>query len=106
MINQLKIGPVVYTVRETALEAIPDEDEAPVGQINFYQREIRIDPSIDPALKSEVLWHEIMHAILHQTGHADDEDLVMALGYGIFQVIQENPTLLRLTLQAGETDGR
>lgn len=61
------------------------------GSIIYAQSTIRIDDQATLDYRAAVLWHEMLHAILTQSGHEHDEKLIDALAYGIVQILRDNP---------------
>lgn len=67
------------------------------GQIIYGKAFIEIEKDVDPQLVAPILVHEAVHGILHNAGHDDeDEEQVIALGYGIVSLIRDNPELVKL----------
>jgi hypothetical protein len=70
------------------------------------RREIWISPNLSPAVRTETLVHEIMHALWHAIGlgpRVAEEKCVTRLTLAILTLLSENPNLLR-TL--AETKGK
>lgn len=95
---RIKIGPLVYLVKRRANLTNADGQKL-MGRVQPSEAVIEIENAQKTEVSVTVLWHEILHAILIQTGHAEhDEDLIIALEHGIPQVIAENPELVEMTL--------
>lgn len=106
MISQVKVGPIVYSVRNE--DGIHDTDEngqriALNGDVDYSTAIIRLDQNQQAVVIASALWHEIVHAILAQAGHErHDENHVIALGYGITQVMRDNPDFVRYVISEEE----
>jgi hypothetical protein len=109
----IKIGPVTYTVLEVeSLGENPAETQEIAGQtivtkpaeiilgdVSYDQETIRIVESNGPQHRAIHLMHEIIHAVLYQAGKISeqaDESLVVALSYGLTDLIRDNPELVAL----------
>lgn len=91
----IKIGGTVYPVIDK--EDLHDNHKELYGWIKFNTMEILIDTDLGPQARYTVLWHEIVHGVLQHAGIEDhNEQMVCALGYGIVQVLRDNPELLAL----------
>ena len=101
MIQNLKIGPIDYKVTEKDdLHFVNDDGKkcALHGDICWGEAEIRIATDQDNQVKVATLWHEAVHGILNNAGIDNHpENIVMALGYGLVQLIRDNPELIALT---------
>lgn len=92
---QIKIGGTTYPVIDR--DDLHDNHKPLYGWIKFNTMEILISTELGPQARYTVLWHEIVHGILNHAGLDEhDERMVMALGYGIVQVLRDNPELLAL----------
>ena len=64
------------------------------GWIRHATSEILIDADLDPQMVPVILWHEVVHAILRQTGyHEHDERMIEILGHGIAEALKRNKGL-------------
>lgn len=98
MIQEVKVGPIIYTVKE--VDAIREGANEYDGMIYYNEARIEVDQGLDHQFERVVLMHEIMHAVLKQAGQASgDEKLITALGYGLVDLIQQNPELIRYIMQ-------
>lgn len=89
----VQIGPVTYTVKEEARTAT----EGYYGQIIFSESMITLTPGMSDSLKLITLWHEILHALLHQAGLKDhDEHVIVPISFGIVDILENNPQLRNL----------
>ena len=88
----IKIGPIHYVVKE--VEGLRDGDEKLDGNIKYGEGVIYVEASLTGSPRRQVLWHEILHALVVHTGRRKhDDELIDALAYGIMQVLQDNPFL-------------
>ena len=105
MIDFLKVGPVVYTVKEVSdLHSIEDDGKKQLlnGRIRYADSEIQISTDQSTQRKLITLWHEAIHGIIDTAGYEyHDEQQICALGFGLVQLIRDNPSLTQLTV--GET---
>lgn len=96
--GRVKIGPVVYEIHYEKNPVGADEDGKAVWlnwRCRINEASIMLDSTLADDMKPVVLLHETMHAILEQAGVEDHpESLVKALGYGIVQMLRENPELV------------
>ena len=100
--SHITIGPVRYAIR--VVKDLHDHDKEGKwrwlhGDIRWSKAQIRIDEKQSDERKVVTLWHETLHGILEHDGHSGhDENLIIALGFGIVQVIRDNPALVAYTL--------
>jgi Zn-dependent peptidase ImmA (M78 family) len=69
-------------------EDIFDADNMHLGQIDYKHAKILLNKDAADEIKSETLFHEIMHGILVHIGRDDlsqDETFVTALGNAVWQ---------------------
>lgn len=106
MIDAIKIGPIRYTVKMVDdLHRIDGDGRKQWldGQITYSDTLINVAKDQSDDMKIAVMWHEALHGVLHQAGHGNhDEALIIALGYGIIQLIRDNPELVDLTLNGDQ----
>jgi hypothetical protein len=92
MPEQVRIGPIVYTVCEES--ELASASGTLYGDINYGKCRIRIDADLDPQIKRITLWHEVLHGILNTAAISDhDEQIIDALAHGIVQALHDNPEL-------------
>lgn len=62
------------------------------GEVCYEQLSIRLEPSLEPEIKTVVYLHEAAHAMLHEaeTPLASREDIVEPLAYLLFQFFTDN----------------
>jgi hypothetical protein len=88
-------------IREDLRDGPTDLD----GWIQWGQLRILIDKDLADDKKQVILWHEILHGILEQAGHAQNEDALDALAYGIVQVVDDNPEIIRAFREEAKCQG-
>lgn len=101
-IRRLDIGGFPYCV-ELVDDDIEDENEEGgtlAGDVAYSELRIRLDRRLPEPLRKSVLLHEALHAVLYQAGHTgDNEKIVMALGYGMTQLLRQNPAFAAYLLE-------
>ena len=103
-LKTLKIGPMRYDVTEK--QDLHTVDEQGVkrflhGHIVYDALEIRVNADQAAERKIVTLWHEAIHGLCANAGIDDeDEQVVIALGFGLVQLVRDNPELVRLTVEA------
>lgn len=76
----LSIGGITYQIK---LVDTPKTEDGQLlfGRIKAAQPLIEIDAELDVAMQWQVLWHELVHAILNNLGHRNhDEQFTDAVG--------------------------
>lgn len=90
--QQVKVGPMVYTVTEDTSRAT----DGVYGAILYADSCISLQPGLTQAFQEVILWHEMIHAILSQSGLRDQEEQVIhAIAYGVVEVLKDNPELVK-----------
>ena len=90
--SQIKIGPVLYEVKEVDRLA----NDGVWGQIVYADSVIEMNPAIKAQHRTITLWHEIFHGMLLQGGIREhDERILDVLAHGITAVLQDNPELTK-----------
>lgn len=95
MNNQVKIGPITYSVEE-AEDLRTGKGKTLWGQVDHVEAKILVAAKNAAVQKRQTVWHEIVHLILFQAGRRKDsrkERLVDSLAYGLMQVVEDNPWL-------------
>lgn len=71
------------------------------GRISFDQLKIQVNEDLPGPIQSVTLWHEILHGLIRHSSMKvkNEEALVEMLGYGIAQVVRDNPDLIDFTRQ-------
>ena len=95
MIGKLVVGTITYEIWRT--DCI-DGDDSLMANIDHVGAKICVVSDATPAAANVAVWHEAVHAILHQAGFQggsiDQEAVVQALGYGIPRLLSENPEMM------------
>lgn len=100
--KHVKIGAVSYTVKQVE-DLKRDFDDGHgmrwlYGYVSNQHVFIEVEKRQSRVSQRVALLHEIMHAILHKSGHYDvdetvEERLVQCLSFGVFELIKDNPDL-------------
>ena len=75
------------------VDKVDDEDSS--GEQRRDQQLIKVKAGQHPETLRETLLHELIHAIEEQLGLDMKERQVHSLAIGLFQVLRENPALVR-----------
>lgn len=98
----IRIGPIVYDVSEKPRLIGADNQGGSVwlnGNIKYSESKVLIEAELGNDMKIAALWHEALHGVLYHAGQGEHpESIIIALGYGLVQLIRENPELIALTL--------
>jgi hypothetical protein len=90
----IRIGSVDYQIKRT-VGLVDGDDKKMAGRIRYDSAIIEIEQRLAPVIALQVLWHEVLHALLTQSGHYDqDEPLLDAIAYGLVGILRDNPWLL------------
>lgn len=88
----IRIGGVDYAVKQ--INDLRSGNTGLNGHILYNDCEIRLEQEMTPQIKHITIWHEVIHGILEHAGISDHEEkMVIALGYGVTQVLRDNPYL-------------
>ena len=88
----VRIGAIDFEVVE--VHELRVDDTRLNGHIQHDKALIEIDSDLDSQIKWVTLWHEVAHGILMVNGAENHtEESVVALGYGIPQVLRDNSDL-------------
>lgn len=90
---QVKIGHIEYDITDVP-NLVTDSGQSLFGNVSYSRETIQLDKNLTPARRLEVLLHEIVHAIINEYGHEQNETLVNAVGLGLANVIVDNKQLL------------
>lgn len=91
----VKIGAFNYSVEYVS--DLRDSSGKLDGRIRHGQTSIQIDADMNHQATAQTLLHEVIHAIATQIGVPNlKEEVVDALAYGVYQVIRENPQLVKM----------
>ena len=106
--EQVKLGGFVYTITldDTVLEEL-----GACGAVNHERLDMRLagESDLSPQQTRLSLLHESVHAVAQVYGAGTGEDLleawVEAISNGLFQVLNDNPDVVRFVLDAGSSEG-
>lgn len=88
---KIKIGCFEYCVDE--VECV-NKFEPRKGEIDFYDRVIRIDKGMSELDKIETLIHEAIHGLDEFMQIGLDEEHVKKIGHGLAMLLRDNPELV------------
>lgn len=90
--QQVTVGPMVYTVTEDTSRAT----DGVYGSILYADSRISLQPGLAQPFQEIILWHEMIHAVLSQSGLRDqDEQVIHAIAYGVVEILRDNPELVK-----------
>lgn len=93
--EKLRIGGVDYAVKREE-RIISEEGRALVGQINYDQSLIRIEPAVQDAQgQCRTLLHEVLHGLEHHFKLDLEEDEIDSLANGLYMVVMDNPEIFQ-----------
>jgi len=105
-LKTLIVGPVTYRIEEEVRLIGSNGDgtsEWLNGQVKSHRLLMKLDAELPVTLKPICIMHEALHAILTQAGlDEQSEDVITCLGYGIVQLLQDNPRLVDLIMCPGD----
>jgi hypothetical protein len=93
-IGTLKIGPFVFAVEFGS--PLDDKGNSVDGKLWHSRSRIVIDTDLEAQPQKQTLLHEIVHEIAIQAGQDVSEGLVDAIAFGFYQVMRENPQLVKM----------
>lgn len=100
----VRVGPYRYTVKVDAdrIKELEKESNTDLYGITTHGHlEIALQPDVADMVLRETLLHEVLHAVLFNTGISDrmtdkaEEHLVRALSPALFSLLRDNPDLVR-----------
>jgi hypothetical protein len=92
----VNIGGMAYSVMLIAGLVHPKNEQRLDGHIIYSDCEIRIERAMALQAKFQILWHEIIHAIITHSGQKElSEGTIDALAYGIVGVLMSNQDLMK-----------
>ena len=95
-IDRVKIGAIQYKV-EYVKELKSPDGRLLDGHLHHNQTRISLDVDMNPQATTQVLLHEVVHALAAQMGRQNlKEDIVDALAFGFYQVMRDNPELVKM----------
>lgn len=102
--TSVRVGPYRYTVKVDAdrIKELEKESDTDLYGITTHGLlEIVLQPAVADMVLRETLLHEVLHAVLFNTGLADrmtdkaEEHLVRALSPALFSLLRDNPDLVQ-----------
>lgn len=94
-LDSLKIGAIRYSV--AYVKDLKRDDQKLDGHLHHNQTRISLDADMNHQAMTQTLLHETVHAIATQIGRQSlNEGVVDALAFGIYQVLRDNPELVRM----------
>lgn len=96
MVKSLKIGGMRYLI--TYVKGLYDNGKLD-ARISHTQTRIEAEKDMSEQATAQALLHEVVHALFVQIGRNElneQEGMVDALAYGIYQFIRENPEFVNL----------
>jgi hypothetical protein len=92
--DNLKIGPFTFGVEYG--KPTDTEGNEVDGKLWHSKSRIVIDKELEAQPKKQTLLHEIIHEIAIQAGQEMTEGQVDSIAFGVYQVIRDNPALVRM----------
>lgn len=110
MLKSLKIGAIRYEVSEKPdLHSFNGEWKKTFldGHIKHGEAKIYIDEELDPQVKTATIIHEAVHGILVNAGAGEEvsEKAIVALGFGLMSLLQDNPELVKMVMDGNRPKG-
>ncbi|WP_321388972.1 hypothetical protein [uncultured Enterococcus sp.] len=88
--DEVKVGGVAYTIVEKPFIEV-DGSRDYIGHCSFENTEIAVLEDLSQERKSDVIVHELTHAIFYEAGYEEqDEDMINRIGKILHQVIIDN----------------
>lgn len=73
-----------------------DPDSGTLGEWHDAESKLSLSACLTPSRRSEILWHEILHAISDRLALDLSEKEVQRIAAAQYAVLRENPELLEL----------
>ena len=94
----VRVGPIDFRVEQVDRLLDYNNKDSIAGDSDPLISRIRVEKGLSDQRKFTTLWHEILHALLEQTGNSSasdklEERICDALSNGIAQVLRDNPAL-------------
>src|SRR5918996_1281449 len=96
-IQSVKVGAIYYDIVlvEKLLDA--DHNKTLDGRVQHDKTQITLDADLNHQATVQTTLHEIVHIVATQMGKQEiDEELVDAIAYAAYQVLRDNPELVRM----------
>lgn len=92
--KKVKVGGIVYRVKEVNRINRIDDDGKTVGLWVPSESTIYIDKNIEEQMKERYFLHELFHAIFEHCNIEQAEDKVELLSTAFYMVVKDNPGML------------
>lgn len=95
--DKVRIGGIDYAI--SCEDTVRNSTTLLYGEINYSSSVIRISKTDASGFHKQcvTLWHEILHGVVEHLGidleHSTEEQIVTAISKGVYQVIQDNPSM-------------
>jgi hypothetical protein len=89
--KQIKVGAMKYDVIQCSEVIVNNEEVA--GSVSPSLQQIKVQTGLKKEFTTEVIIHEIVHAIAHHAGRSDlfaDESIIECFANGFTQVMLDN----------------
>jgi hypothetical protein len=99
-IASVKVGGFQYKI--VYIQNLRDDDGKLDGRIHHGKTIIQVEDDLSPQAMPQTILHEVVHAIHVQIGRTEqnkDESYVDALAHSIYQVMRDNPELVRMIVK-------
>ena len=98
----IKVGAIQYHI-----EYVPDlrdGDKKLDGHVRHSETKISVDARLSSQSGVQTLLHEIVHVVATQMGKQElDENIVDAIAYAVYQVLRDNPDLVKTIMRQEPT---
>lgn len=92
MRRTVKIGSTKVEI--ALLPALREGGDDCLGLWKYNDARIELLETMHPQRTYDVLWHEMVHALLHHAGYETEthnEQMVDVIGHGVAQILRDNP---------------
>lgn len=90
--SNIRIGGTDYEVLE--VQNLKHGDSGLNGHIIYNDCQIKLEQDMTRHVQWVTVWHEVIHGLLEHAGMSEHEEkMIIALGYGISQVLRDNEWL-------------
>lgn len=89
--NKIKVGYKDYEVLK--VESLDDGTNLLYGEVIYDKEQIKISKNYCDNQQKCTLIHEVLHAIDNMNNIGLEEEQVIKLGKGIYQLIKDNPSM-------------
>lgn len=96
-LKPVAIGPVIYSLQTVENLHVHDPNDKKVslfGDVDYKTLLMRIESDLTPSQQLATIIHESIHVILEQAGREIEENAIVTLGYGIANLLINNPWLM------------